>query len=208
MGGSIRIPALFCGVAGFSPTTCRQSIRGLSCYTVHDGIHIKPLRVSLGPMGRCVDDLVDGCKALGDGSISDYDSTIPNIPFDDEMYNETLSKKLRIGYISNIQQLCDFNADALNAVEEAKSAFIKAGHEIIEFEFEDLSKFTINGMNIHLNSAMSIILDHMMASGDALNPNMQINLFMYNHFPRIVVKMLAFLAKLFAPRRFADILSI
>lgn len=55
--GSIRVPAAFCGIAGFRPTTGRYSTRGC--------IPITPLFDQLGPLARSVTDL-----ALFDSVIS------------------------------------------------------------------------------------------------------------------------------------------
>ena len=103
--GSIRIPSLLCGTVGFCPTHERHSIRGLSCYTDKDGVFIKPFRPAIGPMGRCVDDVVDGIRALCSGDISDYDLSVPNVKFDEDMFNKTLNKKLRIGVITNFNNI-------------------------------------------------------------------------------------------------------
>jgi len=48
--GSIRVPAAFCGIAGFRPTTGRYSTR--AC------VPISPLFDQVGPHARCVQDLI------------------------------------------------------------------------------------------------------------------------------------------------------
>jgi indoleacetamide hydrolase len=48
--GSIRVPAAFCGIAGFRPTTGRYSSEGC--------VPISPLFDQVGPHARCVADLV------------------------------------------------------------------------------------------------------------------------------------------------------
>ena len=48
--GSIRVPAAFCGIAGFRPTTGRYSTAGC--------VPISPLFDQVGPHARCVADLV------------------------------------------------------------------------------------------------------------------------------------------------------
>ena len=206
--GSIRLPSLFCGIVGFWPTQERHSIRGLSWYTSSDGVFIKPFRPVIGPMGRWVDDVVDGWRALGSGKISDYDLSVPNVKFDEELYSNTLNKKLRIGVISNMNEICN-SEKALKIFEIAKETLTNAGHEIIDIKFEpSLINFALNGLNILLNEAMPLILEEMGNSWDSLDSNLQIFLFMYNYLPRIVIKSLSKIAWLLAPRQVSDILSV
>jgi Asp-tRNA(Asn)/Glu-tRNA(Gln) amidotransferase A subunit family amidase len=207
--GSIRIPSLFCGVYGFLPTPERHSIKGLSCYTKYDGVHTKLFRPTIGPMGRSADDIVDGMRALSTEKVRDFDKTVPSLPFNEKLYQDTLNnKKLRIGIVKNMGDICTLEKDALNAFEDAKEAFIKGGHQIVEFEIPELHQLSIQALDILLNEGMPLVLEEMARSGDPLDSNTQVLLFMYNFLPRIVTKVLAGIARLVAPRHVYELLSI
>jgi amidase len=91
IAGSIRWPALSCGVYGFKPTSRR--ISAMAENTKRGGP--PTLRGSWGPMARCADDLITLTDLMIEGSASD--STICYIPFD---YDKVNSKsKLRIGIV-------------------------------------------------------------------------------------------------------------
>ncbi|AJY39581.1 indoleacetamide hydrolase [Burkholderia humptydooensis] len=49
-GGSVRIPAAFCGVAGLRPTPRRYSTEGV--------LALSPTRDTVGPIAHCIDDLL------------------------------------------------------------------------------------------------------------------------------------------------------
>ncbi|MFI8829029.1 indoleacetamide hydrolase [Streptomyces sp. NPDC053431] len=78
-GGSIRIPAALCGVAGLRPSMGRYGQQGL--------LAISPTRDTVGPMGRTVDDLALLDAALTGQSHSDVPDLssirigVPRFPF-------------------------------------------------------------------------------------------------------------------------------
>ncbi len=92
-GGSIRLPASFCGVVGMKPTYGRVSRFGLMAYASSLD--------QIGPFGRCVEDVALTLQAIS--GYDNMDSTSINIPVPD--YSATLHhdiKGLRIGVISEM----------------------------------------------------------------------------------------------------------
>jgi len=55
-GGSLRVPASFCGVVSFMPTPKWVSLYGHRVYTGAHHYHIEPAHVCLGPVTWNVDD--------------------------------------------------------------------------------------------------------------------------------------------------------
>lgn len=67
IGGSIRIPAAFCGVYGFKPGSGRVPEYGEGKVSLANSG--KFLRPSRGPIARCVDDLIVMTKVMFDEEI-------------------------------------------------------------------------------------------------------------------------------------------
>jgi Asp-tRNA(Asn)/Glu-tRNA(Gln) amidotransferase A subunit family amidase len=88
VGGSIRIPAAFCGILGLKPTQHRVSIAGHVPLTLHDFLQI-------GPLARSVDDLEVALAAIAgpDGK----QSMVPPVPL--PTTHGRTAKNLRVGVV-------------------------------------------------------------------------------------------------------------
>ncbi|XP_062852597.1 fatty-acid amide hydrolase 1 [Trichomycterus rosablanca] len=126
IGGSIRIPASFCGICGFKPTNNRISLRGItSCVK-----GIKSVLSSIGPIARDVESLALCMRALLTDDMFSLDSTVPPIPFNQQIYES--SKRLRIGYCENDGYLMP-SPSMSRALLETKELLERAGHTLIPF---------------------------------------------------------------------------
>ncbi len=121
-GGSIRLPASFCGVVGMKPTYGRVSRFGLIAYASSLD--------QIGPFGRCVEDVALTLQAIS--GYDSKDSTSINMPVPD--YSATLKKDikgLRIGVIS--EMLGDgTNPEVKQAVLSAIKVYETLGAKIEE----------------------------------------------------------------------------
>ncbi|KAJ6606604.1 amidase [Mycena vulgaris] len=125
VGGSLRIPAAFCGIYSFKPSPLRVSYVGAGVTVPgFEGI----LTVA-GPMGRSVEDLDIFCRVTFGVQVRSPDIA----PI---LYRQPkLPEKLRFGYYTDYY----IKASPANqrAVLETVAALRKQGHECIEIEVPD-----------------------------------------------------------------------
>uniref|UniRef100_A0A8C2BG92 Fatty-acid amide hydrolase 1 n=1 Tax=Cyprinus carpio TaxID=7962 RepID=A0A8C2BG92_CYPCA len=143
IGGSIRIPASFCGICGFKPTTMRLSVQGISSCVKGQ----KSVLSSLGPLGRDVESLALCMRALLCQDMFSLDPTVPPIPFNQEVYES--SEPLRIGYYENDGYLQPSPSMA-RAFRETKDLLERAGHTLVPFQplrlYHALHELTMRGI--------------------------------------------------------------
>lgn len=126
IGGSIRIPCHFCGVAGLKPTVDRWSNRGSQT-----GIAGQELvRAQMGPMARTVADLQLLMRAVDPLKACRLDPAVVPLPAP-EMAGVDL-RGLRVGWFDFDGFLACSPAIA-RAVREAKAALENAGCTLVDY---------------------------------------------------------------------------
>ena len=126
-GGSVRMPAHFCGVTGLKTTYGRVSRAGAM-----------PLSQSLdtvGPLARTVEDcaLLLGLMAGADGE----DPTASTLPVPDYMAASSASiKGLKIGVPTSFY-VDDLDADVARALEDTITVLKREGADIVKVELPD-----------------------------------------------------------------------
>jgi mandelamide amidase len=113
--GSIRVPAAFCGIAGFRPTTGRYSTRGC--------VPISPLFDQVGPHARSVADL-----ALFDSVVANDWRKLPAAPL----------KGVRLGVVRDYW-FTDLDPEVERQTELALARLKEAGADIVETRLPGLA---------------------------------------------------------------------
>lgn len=141
IGGSIRGPAIYCGITGLKTSPGRLSKVGCSGARWKGRDGQEAIKSVVGPMGRTVDDLVLMMKAwLVQAQRDEFDFSVePKPQFDDSEF--TSKRKLRVGFV-DYDDFFPPCASSQRAVREAVEILRSQGHEII-----------------HLNTANSVESD-------------------------------------------------
>ena len=132
-GGSIRLPASFCGVVGMKPTYGRVSRYGLIAFASSLD--------QIGPFARTVEDAALLLEVIS--GHDKHDSTSLNIPvekFSSHLNDDIKGKK--IGIISDLMTDA-LSDDVLNAINHAADIFRSLGAEIVEVKLPKL-KYSIS----------------------------------------------------------------
>jgi fatty acid amide hydrolase len=124
IGGSVRIPATFCGIAGLRPTAGRLPDMGRLSVPIGQ----TAIASQVGLLARCVEDLVLGLDVLshGDGG----PTLAPPMPIEDWAVD---IRKLRIGIFIDDGVMTPAPA-CRRAVEEAANMLAAAGATIVPWQ--------------------------------------------------------------------------
>jgi fatty acid amide hydrolase len=130
IGGSIRIPAHFCGVFGFKPTPGRISYKNVAMPSLRDDGGETNILPTAGPLARCTDDLVLVMRSFLQENMWFNDPQIPRQPWRDERFAD--KKRLTIGFYTTDNWFTPAPA-CIRAVNEAAEALRKLGHKVIPY---------------------------------------------------------------------------
>ena len=127
-GGSIRLPASFCGIVGMKPTYGRVSRYGLIAFASSLD--------QIGPFARTVEDAANLLEVIS--GHDPKDSTSLNLPV--EHYVDSLNndiKGLRVGVIKELMSE-GLSPDVQKAIESAIECYKSMGAEIVEISLPNL----------------------------------------------------------------------
>lgn len=126
LGGSIRFPAAFCGIAGLKPTTLRWSNLGVRSFLAGQEV----IRAQVGPLARHVGDIALFMRVLDSPAHAALDPEVAPLPLGDESAQDL--KGLRIGWFDDDGFLTPA-ASAQRAVREAAAALADLGATLVPF---------------------------------------------------------------------------
>lgn len=123
LGGSIRVPAHFCGVCGLKPTDRRLTLDGLiSTLRGMEAVLVQP-----GPIARSVQDLKLGFQALSAGPRRRDESAVPT-----DAADEVDPRQLRVGFFDD-DAFFEASPALRRAVREGAEALAGQGVEVVPF---------------------------------------------------------------------------
>ncbi len=159
-GGSIRLPAAFCGIAGLKPTAGRVSKRG-----------VFPLSYSLdtcGPLARTAEDCAIMLQAIAGFDPLDTGSADVPVPDFRADIEDGLSG-LKIGVVRHFYA-ADRRASeaAIAAMADAIEVLGQAGAEIVEVTLPSLQDFHVCVRIVILAESFAIYADDMRRHADSL----------------------------------------
>ncbi|XP_046652403.1 fatty acid amide hydrolase 1-like [Daphnia pulicaria] len=193
IGGSIRIPAAFCGVFSIKPTSLRLSYKGFRKSAVGCiGIPSVP-----GILARDSKTVIMLCKLLlDDGYIRRYfDPDLLPIPWNEQMFG--LSNKLRIGYYEE----CDYfpcTPGVRRAVRVAKEKLEALGHELIPFVPPRVDYVISSVISMFYADQGRYVLEAL--SVDDIDPLLVLQIKVALKLPHLVKQIIRPLLALIAPR--------
>ncbi|KAJ5090620.1 hypothetical protein N7532_009304 [Penicillium argentinense] len=168
VAGSIRIPALCCGVYGFKPTTARIPFGG-QISGVTEGI--PGIIPSAGPLGHSIADLQLFMKTIvGNGQAWRYDHTAVAVPWNSAP--ESFSRhngSLTIGLLAEDKQF-PLHPPVKRALQKAVALLTCAGHRVVPVgndTNEDLSVAYASRLGFQ-SFTYTPHQDHVGASGEPL----------------------------------------
>jgi aspartyl-tRNA(Asn)/glutamyl-tRNA(Gln) amidotransferase subunit A len=128
-GGSVRLPAAFCGIAGVRPTHGRVSVENI--------LPLCPSLDTVGPLTRTVEDAALMLESIAPGFACDLEKPIAG---------------LRIGRPRNVfYEGCD--AEIAAAMEKSLDVFRRLGASVVDVELPDFAKLSALAGVLHAAEA-------------------------------------------------------
>jgi len=159
--GSLRIPAVWCGIYSFKPTGDRinwkHSIVQLNYLSESRWNVLFP---SIGPMGKSVDDIILATKCLAAKENRERDPHFPYIEWNDKQVE--ITKKLKIGYV--------LSEDMFGTCKAMKRAVMEVVDELKQQNYE-VEEIKIPNFNSITRITLALMTSDGMSKGNLLALN-------------------------------------
>ncbi|XP_044800989.1 vitamin D3 hydroxylase-associated protein isoform X2 [Bubalus bubalis] len=190
-GGSIRIPASFCGACGFRVTGYRLSNSGVASAVKGR----KAVVTVAGPLAWDVESLALCLRALLSEHMHRLDPTVPFLPFREEVYSS--NRPLRIGYYES-DGFTQPSPSMARAVKLTSRLLRDAGHQVIPFSVPrtEYAFFHLYQGSLFADGGASILEK---LKGDIVDPSMK-SIVTPLRLPNSLKRFLAWIWKYFEPR--------
>lgn len=168
IGGSVRSPAHYCGIATLKPTPERMiKGGGLTMGKVESPNFASPLMSTYGGMGHKVEDLKLFWQALWGKEMFEMQSKIPPLYFNELVYEQTHSKKIKVGYFTDLVMLPS-SAAVKRSIEFVKERLEEDGHEVVPVELSEKLMWAIPDLYFSIYGAW-----HVKSMGKACKKNFE-----------------------------------
>ncbi|EXJ94757.1 hypothetical protein A1O1_03155 [Capronia coronata CBS 617.96] len=166
VAGSIRIPALCCGVYGFKPTSSRIPYGGQANPSLAG---LKPITAAAGPLTNDFEAMEIFVQAVIDATPATLDSTVLDVPW--RRLDKESPPQLKIGVLAE-DPLYPFHPPVKRVLAEAVGKLRAAGHEIIELTAEQCHSADATEVACELFTlAPGAAMGHIKASGEPMVPS-------------------------------------
>lgn len=158
-GGSIRLPAAFCGIVGLKPTHARLSLRGVQA--------VSPTLDTIGPLARDVADCARLFDALQGRPPHDSGST------EAALADREHARALRIGILAPAGLPMAPDDDIATLFADRTDALARAGHRLADTRIDDWHTLnTLSGI-VFLSEAATVHLAHLREPDCAIGPQVR-----------------------------------
>lgn len=173
IAGSLRAPALFCGVYAFKPTAGRLPLDAeagpfdqLDVYG-KTGDRQTLIKSTIGPIAKSVEDIITLSRVMVNYNV--YDPRVPLIPWKD------VPAPKRVGLVKGFEVIMENSMTAERALTEASEALQRNGFEIVNINIRDhVEKIVLYAYAIFFkDQGLMNIIDNKVGFAEALSPSFE-----------------------------------
>ncbi|CAI2363623.1 unnamed protein product [Moneuplotes crassus] len=199
MMGSLRVPALFCGIYSLFPTLKRLYAKRADTYLQDNIFNFELMKYALGPLARNASDLTLLSEIIFSENVYGEYRRYPKIPFNKTLHSN--NNNLKIGILNDVGKLSALSKTAERSIEITAQILEDNEHEVANVDLiEDVKEqsqmmllcgiytFTIPLRNIWLKSK------------DIVNLNTFSSIIL-GYTPKVIIKIVAVILKLFGEKR-------